>query len=313
MGYLFDALRKADERSDGSAPGKQPGAIPDGFVTPLPDDGPEIPENAQTPVESVTEQPNPLPISNFQPSESPSEQPQMNAVDDRLVALTETSTVMAEEYRSIRTGLLARWQQRRNLIHTISSATPQEGKTITTLNLGFSFAELRNRRILIVEADLRLPQFQKLLGLPSSPGLADLLDGKAELEAAIHKVGDSALHVLPAGRAFTGHAVQLLSSAATPALLTRLREKYDHVIIDTPPVLDMADAGILGALSDDVLLVARLERTPRELIERAIHTMGSYNAPVAGLIATDRKRQRHHDYYGYGYRYSRYYQQKKAA
>ena len=221
---------------------------------------------------------------------------------------------MGEEYRSIRTGLLARWQHRRNLVHTITSATPQEGKTITSLNLGASFAELHNRRTIVLEADLRLPQFGKLLALPASRGLVGMLSGECEIEDVIQSVGPNELHVVPAGKRVNNEAVQLLSSQRMIKLLKKLKQSYDHVIIDTPPVIELADAGILGAMSDDVLLIARMNRTPRVLIENAAKTLASYNAPVAGLIATDQRRHRNrYYYYRYGYRYHHRYYTKNAA
>ena len=232
-------------------------------------------------------------------------------VDDRLVAKTSPASAMAEEYRSIRTSILARHQQERNLVHTITSATPQEGKTITCVNLGLAFAELRNRTTVIVECDLRLPTFEKLLRLEHPHGLIPYLRGECSLEDAICRIEKSGLHVITAGGRVSDEAVQLLSSPRMGRLIQSLRAKFDHVIIDTPPVLELADAGILGAQSDEVLLVARMRRTPRPLIEQAMRTLSSYNAEVQGLIATDNPRSRGWGYgyrygyrYGYGYHYS---------
>lgn len=87
------------------------------------------------------------------------------------------------------------------------------------------------------------------------------------------------------------------------SLMKKLRSSYDHVIIDTPPVLELADAGILGSVSNEVLLIARLNQTPRALIEQAIRILSSYNAPVGGLIATDQQRPQRRYYYKYGYKY----------
>ena len=110
-------------------------------------------------------------------------------------------------------------------------------------------------------------------------------------------------------------AVQLLHSARFVKFLQQLRQQYDHVIVDTPPVVELADAGIIGSMSDDVQLIVRMGRTPRPLVEQAIRTLDSYNAPVAGLIATDQTRHRGRYYYKYGYRYRyRYrYADKQAA
>ncbi|MFK7789358.1 MAG: CpsD/CapB family tyrosine-protein kinase, partial [Phycisphaeraceae bacterium] len=227
-------------------------------------------------------------------------------VDDRLVAMTSPASAMSEEYRSIRTSILARHDNERHLVHTITSATPQEGKTITCVNLGMSFAELRNRKTIIIECDLRLPTFAKLLNCDANrPGLIDYLRGDVKVSEIIQQVENSALHIIAAGGMVSDEAVQLLSSQRMTHLIQGLRAKYDHVIIDTPPVLQLADAGILGSQSEEVLVVARMRRTPRPLVEQAINTLTSYNAQVSGIIATDNPRSRGRGYgYKYGYRYS---------
>lgn len=226
-------------------------------------------------------------------------------LDDRLVALTSPASAMSEEYRSIRTSILARHDNERHLVHTITSATPQEGKTITCVNLGLAFAELRNRNTIIIECDLRLPTFGKLLNCDADrPGLIDYLRGEAKIGEIIQQVEGSALHIITAGGRVSDEAVQLLSSQRMSHLIQGLRAKYDHVIIDTPPVLQLADAGILGSQSEEVLVVARMRRTPRPLVEQAINTLTSYNARVNGIIATDNPRSRGRGYgYKYGYRY----------
>lgn len=226
-------------------------------------------------------------------------------VDDRLVAMTSPASAMTEEYRSIRTSILARHDNERHLVHTITSATPQEGKTITCVNLGLAFAELRNRKTIIIECDLRLPTFGKLLNCDTDrPGLIDYLRGDAKVSEIIQQVEGSQLHIIPAGGRVSDEAVQLISGQRMSHLIQGLRAKYDHVIIDTPPVLQLADAGILGSQSEEVLVVARMRRTPRPLVEQAINTLASYNAQVNGIIATDNPRSRGRGYgYKYGYRY----------
>jgi len=231
--------------------------------------------------------------------------PLRDKIDDRLVSLTSPASSVAEEYRSIRTSILARHDNQRNLVHTITSATPQEGKTITCVNLGLSFAELRNRKTIIIECDLRLPTFAKLLPCdPTKPGLIDYLRGEAPLKDVIQQVEGSQLYIIPAGGRVSDEAVQLLSGQRMSQLIQGLRAKFDHLLIDTPPVLQLADAGILGSQSEEVLLVARMRRTPRTLVEQAVSTLTSYNAVVNGFIATDNPRNRGRGYgYKYGYRY----------
>ncbi|MEM6393083.1 MAG: AAA family ATPase [Planctomycetota bacterium] len=283
------------------------------FVIPGADEAlaqPEFQNEPQTPAEPAFEyQHTATPLALTEPIAPPHhhhDDAWIDGLDDRLVAVTDPASPTAEEYRSIRTSMLARHQRARHLVHLITSATPQEGKTLTTVNLGLALAELPNRRTLIIEADLRLPNFDALLNLPAnSPGLLGILRGEETPENAIQAVGPNELHILPAGGRTTNEAVTLLSSNRMSQLVQRLSQDYDHVLIDTPPVVELADAGILSSLCHEVLLIARMRRTPGKLIEQAIKTLKSYHAPVAGLIATDNIAHIGSGYsrYGYGYRY----------
>lgn len=276
MGYVFNALNRAEGRdAEHGADDARTGVPPMDAAAPPPS----------------------FPLHGVDHDAGPGDAPRYADVDDRIVGLTNPTCAAAEEYRAIRTALLARWQHRRHIIHTITSATPQEGKTITSLNLGLIFAELHNRKTIVIEGDLRLPQFDKLLNLPRSAGMVGVLTEKANLAANIHRIGEHHLDVLCAGRPFKDQAVQVLSSNTAVALLKHLKREYDHVIVDTPPVVELADAGILGAISDEVLMVVRMDRTPRPLVEQAISTLAGYNAPVASLIATDQAHHRNRYYY----------------
>ncbi len=347
MGYIFDAILKNKADAPQPAPRKPapfemmpdalgdtaqtpPNQPPAAWTMPSPPTAPQAPaspadafalnepytqdapRSTQTP-QSTTAQNPPPPIRLAQDVDTG---PDINRVDDRLVMLTDPASTVAEEYRSIRTSLLARHETSDHRVHLITSATPQEGKTITTVNLGLSFAELGNKRTLIVEADLRLPNFDRLLDLKPKAGLLQVLRGEAKLEDVIHQLGTDGLYVLPAGGRTTNEAVKLLSSQNCTMLIHRLRASFDHVLIDTPPVNELADAGILASLSDEVMLVARLRRTPRELVQQAIRTLQSYNAPLVGTIATDNRRRsgRYGKYgYKYGYRYQYTRSRKRAA
>ena len=314
MGYIFDAMQQSDDDAREVKPSASD-ATPD--VLPFTGAAPASVESASpSPVKTGPTDTAPADRAESESIDAPapvvvdftggSREPEHGEhVDDRLIAMLKPASIMAEEYRSIRTGILARWNNKSHLVHTITSATPQEGKTITSLNLGLIFSELRNRKTIVIEADLRLPQFNKLLDLPETPGLVNLLEGECKLSDAIHEVGERNLHVIPAGRRVNNEAVQIRSGKEMASLVMQLKRKYDHVIIDTPPVVELADAGILGAMSDDVLLIVRMNRTPQPLIDQAIRTLAAYNAPVAGLIATDQQRhnRRYYHRYGYGYRY----------
>ena len=219
--------------------------------------------------------------------ESPAATIPAAGIDERLEVMHQSSGPVAEQFRAIRTSILARWRNQRHIVHAFTSAQGQEGKTLTVLNLGLSFAELSDRRTLVLEADFRRPRFASFLGLPAGPGLVDLLGQSATLAQTVVTLADTRLDVIPAGRIASHKALRVLSSPAAAALLGELRRRYDHVLIDTPAVLPCADAGVLGAASDEVILVARLDQTPEATVRQAIATLAGYNAPVAGLIVTD--------------------------
>lgn len=326
MGWIFDAMNKAGEaggegkgQGAGSGHGPGPGSgqsppsgangRPPTAAAPPTAHQPKAPDDA--PRSSVVGKVNPdvaaaaaapagaIPFESKAP---------LRQVDDRLVALTSPGSVMAEEYRAIRTRLLARFEQGRNLVHCITSATPKEGKTLTALNLGLAFAEMSDRRTVVIEGDLRVPMFAKLLGLPQGPGLIQVLGKKAALERAITPTELSNLSVIAAGGEAGDDAMRLLSSHTMSQAIELLRRRFDHVIIDTPPVLELADAGILGSQSDDVMLVVRMNRTPRYMIDQAIRILNSYHAPVSGVVLTDMRPDapRYLHRYGYHYHYRRH-------
>jgi Mrp family chromosome partitioning ATPase len=288
MGLLSKALQMADatgrttDRPDTGAP-----------PAPLRDPVPAAPREADAPAPAVNLAPDPAdapgPLAALAPQE-PAMTADASRIDERLEVLHQPASAVSEQFRAIRTGMLARWQNQRHMVHAFTSAQPQEGRTLTVLNLGLCFAELSQRRVLVLEADLRRPHFAAYMGLPEGPGLAEVLEQRASIAQAAATVASARLDVIAAGHALGNQALQVLSSPATVGLLGELRRRYDHVLIDTPPVLPFADAGILGALSDEIILVTRLNLTPLALVRQAVSILAGYNAPVAGLIATEHTR-----------------------
>jgi capsular exopolysaccharide synthesis family protein len=211
----------------------------------------------------------------------------LNGYAEQVIVHHDRGSLITEQYRAIRTQILARGRNRRVQIHTITSSAPEEGKSVTTLNLGMAFSELRNQKTLLIEGDLRKPAFAKLLNRESAPGLLHLLRGEIdELDKAIHPTVYDNLYYIPAGDRDTTGSTELLSSPRMAQILDRLRDRYDHIFIDTPPVITVTDATILGALSDETLMVVRLNRTPAEVVDRAKRILRAANCEVAGVILT---------------------------
>jgi capsular exopolysaccharide synthesis family protein len=315
MGYIFDAMKRADrDRTGGSgsigatagpierSAQASPAAPVEAGSSARLDDIEPARENVQADTgfaQTIIETAEPAAEGNLRFADF------ANRADDRFIALTDPSSPLAEEYRSIRTRLLASARNRK-LIHTITSASRAEGKTLTSLNLAAVFGEMAERRTIVVEGDLRVPNFKNMIRPEgsTSPGLIQVLRGEVELSEAIQPLHSPNLSVIFAGGHAAEGALQLLGTRRLAEVLTSLRNRYDHVIIDTPPVLDVADAGVIGALSDHVLLMLRISRTSRQTCHKAIEQLRAYNAAVTGVVLTDVRA--HAMSYGrkYGYRYS---------
>ena len=203
--------------------------------------------------------------------------------DATLVIRDAPRSPLAERYRSLVQRLVSDHIQGRQSqqVITVTSAAPNEGKTTTVLNLCLALAERKDHSTLLIDADLRRPSISKYLHPAPKVGLSDVLQGEARLEHALLELQDAKLTVLPAG-ALVLNPQELLRSQFVSALFADLRRQFDHVIVDTPPVVPFTDAAVLGALSDGVVLVVRANKTPRPLVERAVDAMQS--AKVLGVV-----------------------------
>jgi capsular exopolysaccharide synthesis family protein len=191
-----------------------------------------------------------------------------------LVAGLAPKSLAAEQYRQLRTRL-SHAEGASNL-RTVLITSPQkgEGKSVTSANLALTMAQELQRRVIIVEADLRKPSLQQLFGLPAGPGLSEYLAGSADLKEVMRFLPDHNLTVIHAGSSPMNPA-ELLGSTAMRRLLDQLRTRFDRVILDTPPVLPLADVAVLAPLVDGTLLVVRAGVTPKPAIENALRAFDS--------------------------------------
>ena len=191
-----------------------------------------------------------------------------------LVAALAPKSFAAEQYRSLRTRLAH--AEDAGALRTVLITSPQkgEGKSVTAANLALTMAQELQRRVVLVEADLRKPSLRHLFGLPPGPGLSEYLSGAVELKDALRFVPEHNLTLLPAGAAPLNPA-ELLGSIAMRRMLDHLRTRFDRVILDTPPVLPLADVAILAPLVDGSLMVVRAGVTPKPAIENALRAFDS--------------------------------------
>jgi capsular exopolysaccharide synthesis family protein len=201
-----------------------------------------------------------------------------------LVAGLAPKSLAAEQYRALRTRI--GHAEGAGVLRTLLVTSPRkgEGKSVTSANLALTMAQELQRRVVIVEADLRKPSLQHLFGLPAGPGLSEYLAGAAELKDVMRFLPDYNLTMIPAGMTPMNPA-ELLGSTAMRRMLDHLRTRFDRVILDTPPVLPLADVAILAPLVDGALLVVRAGYTPKPAIENALRAFDS--SRLLGIVLNE--------------------------
>jgi capsular exopolysaccharide synthesis family protein len=215
-----------------------------------------------------------------------------------------------EAYRALRTSLVFTSGGESTRIIAITSAQPLEGKTTTACNLAIVLA-LGGARVLLIDADMRRPAVQRVLGLENGIGLSHLLTGQARVREAIQRIDDPSLYVVTAGRT-PPNPSELLASERMKRLVQNLATgPFDWVIIDTPPVLAVTDAVVLTPLVSGVTLVLGAEMTRRRLAERAVQMLTLSKPRVMGAVLNRVNFDRNKYYYSryYGYQYKSYYGQ----
>jgi len=307
MGRIAQALKKAQRErqqrhADPVAPAPdpagihQPDAPPTQPVEPLTGAGTlqDPPQVADQPTALIVPQPE-------------HEIPQGNGdlLDPALVAYHDKASPITEQYRSVRTRLLSQnpVNQRRAL--AITSSGIGEGKTVTTINLAFVMAELRHLNVLVLDGDFRRHSLATMLNISPAPGLAEMIQGQAQLQDVLKPTCLPNLHVIPGGSTGQTNATELLGSERAAELFKQFRQQYHYVLVDTPPTNTFTDAGIIGQLCDAVLMVVRMNRTPEPFAKRAVRILQANNIDIAGCILTGYVEQtsRYPYYYRYGYGY----------
>lgn len=219
-----------------------------------------------------------------------------------LVSLQPELSVV-EDFRSVRTALrfVDVDQPPRQIV--ISSAIPGEGKSTFAANIALTLAQT-GAKVCLVEADLRRPRLSYYLGVDSGLGLTDVVAADVSLDDALVPWGDGSIVLLPSGTAPPDPS-QILGSHGMEELLGELRRRFDHVLIDAPPVLAVSDAATLGPISDGVVLIARHRHVKREQLRLALRDLESVGARVLGVVLNQVRPQDLEARYGPDYDYSR--------
>jgi len=203
-------------------------------------------------------------------------------IAEELVSFGAPNTAPADQYRILRQRVeqFARGGAR---VFAITSAGPGEGKTVTTLNLAGALAQSRATNVLVVDVDFHRPSVAKYLGLPARlPGLAEaILDQDSDVTRSVRRLEALGISVMPTGVPQVA-PYELLSSPRLEVLLAEMRRLYEYVLVDTPPVLSVADCRMLSQLVDGFIVVVAANRTPRRALVDALKIIDP--AKILGVV-----------------------------
>jgi capsular exopolysaccharide synthesis family protein len=202
------------------------------------------------------------------------------AVAPRVVTLAQPNHPATEQYRVLRYRLecLAKAG-----IKALAFTSPQsgEGKTTTAVNAALMLGKGGRNRVVLVDADLRRPGVAAMLGLRANRGLCDVVAGRASIDDCLWRFGEDELYVLPAGNV-PDDLSSVLYDPRMGDLMSALKQRFDFVVVDTPPVLPLADVPTLCRDLDGAVMVVRANFTPKELVNAAIDAL--YGVTVHGLV-----------------------------
>lgn len=204
-----------------------------------------------------------------------------NNLAGRLVTILDPKSVASEAYRTLRANLIYALVDDPPKVIVVSSPGPQEGKSITSANLGVVLAQV-GKNVMMVDCDLRKPAVHKIFGLDNSQGLVNVLVRECSLQDAWHEPM-AGLKVLTAGP-IPPNPAELLSSQRFAGLVRQVREEFDYVLVDAPPVGLVSDPAILSSHGDGVLLVIDAQNTRKVALRQGMRSLEAVGANVLGVV-----------------------------
>jgi capsular exopolysaccharide synthesis family protein len=215
---------------------------------------------------------------------------------NRLITVSDSDSPAAEAFRllSVRLRHLRRDRNLKKVL--VTSTIPQEGKSMVSANLACALASSTRKRTLLLEGDVRRPTLSKVFGLEPHAGLCEWLQGGRSLMSSIYRLEPGGIWLFPAGNA-PAKPLELLESAKLPALMEELAASFDWLVIDSPPVLPLADTSVLTRLADGILLVTRQGTTQKRHLQRGLEALEAKK--VIGVVLNSSKNSSDNEYYSY--------------
>jgi len=236
----------------------------------------------------------PLTVSSASPFDQFESVPVSIAQDSKLVCVTDKDSLAAEKFRFLAVRLRQIRQNRPLKTILITSTIPGEGKSTVAANLACTLARRRQQKTLLLDGDLRRPTQARQLGLGRIPGISEALQGSKDLIGSVYRLDALGLWILPAGAA-PQNALELMQSGRLAPMMEQLAGWFDWIVIDSPPVLPLADTSIWARLADGVLLLTRKGTTERQQLKQGLEVIES--SKLLGALLNGSTNTAHSDYY----------------
>ena len=191
---------------------------------------------------------------------------------------------MQEAYKTLRTNVLFSLPGNESKCLGVTSPSPGDGKSTTATNLAISLGQI-GKRVLLIDCDMRLPTVAKRFNIQAAPGLSDFLVGQTKIDEAVRNIEEYGIHVLPSG-SIPPDPTGLLESRQTERLFSALKNIYDFVIVDLPPVTTVPDAVIMSKYVDGFLLTIREKQTAHRKVEQMLKQLQMVEANLLGFVTT---------------------------
>lgn len=242
-----------------------------------------------------------LPTLGLIPMIRPGQERSLGWKDHKDTTLSIGAAYVSEAYRTLRTSVLLSTANQPPKTIVITSGGPSEGKTTTVVNTATSLAQL-GLKVLIIDADLRRPRVHRVFGVDPHPGLSAYLCNKVKLETVLRQTETPNLWLIASG-VVPPNPAELISSEKMHLLLRQVEGLFDHILIDTPPVLGVTDSVILSRLVDGVILVVHAGKSTREMVRQARQELVNVGAKIFGVVLNNVNLKREgYDQYYYRYR-----------
>ncbi|HIW86551.1 MAG TPA: CpsD/CapB family tyrosine-protein kinase [Candidatus Eubacterium faecipullorum] len=227
--------------------------------------------------------------------------------DPKKILNQESPFVVKEAYSAIRTNLLFMQKGEKCPVFVVTSPTANNGKTINSINLAISFAQM-GKKTLIIDGDMRNPTIHRMFSIPVKNGLSEILAGLTDNSITVSKTGIENLSVLTGGK-IPPNPAELISSSRMDKLLEFVKEHYDCVFIDTPPVNLVTDATVFAQKTTGYILIVKADTTDIADVKASVSNLNNIGGNILGFILNDVTTGRGHYYsyykkYDYKYKYS---------